>query len=127
MYTWRPRCHTLWVASDPRHRLAVYGTLRPDHPNHHLIADIPGRWLRGHVRGRLVDQGWGAAFGSPGLVLDDSAGPVDVWVLESDDLQHHWARFDDFEGPGYRRARVTVTTTDGFVDADIYLLSDESC
>ena len=65
------------------HRLAVYGTLRPGHPNHQMIADIPGRWLQGQVRGRLVDQGWGAAFGSPGLVVDDSAGPVDadIYVL----------------------------------------------
>lgn len=106
-------------------RLAVYGTLRPGHPNHHVVADIAGHWFEGHIHGRLLDEGWGAALGSPGLVLDDHADAVSVWVLESSDLPSHWARLDEFEGPGYRRAPVLVRMGDGEVAASIYVLASE--
>ena len=34
-------------------------------------------------------------------------------VLESDELEQHLHRIDDFEGPGYRRVEVEVTYDDG--------------
>ncbi len=109
--------------SDAEHRLAVYGTLGPGCPNHHVLADVPGRWLPGTVRGVLQQQGWGSDLGFPGIVLDTAGDEVAVEVLESAELPDHWRRLDAFEGPGYRRATVSVTTDDGIIEASIYELT----
>lgn len=101
--------------------LAIYGSLAPGHPNHHHVADIPGRWVSGRVRGRLVEEGWGAALGYPALLLEPDGPPVDVEVLESADLPAHWTRLDDFEGTGYERVLTRVQTADGEVEAYIYV------
>ena len=106
-------------------RLAVYGTLAPGRPNEHVLADIPGRWFEGTVRGALRQEGWGADLGFPGIVLDPDGPSVDVAVLESDALRDHWRRLDEFEGPGYRRTITSVRTPTGDVDAAIYVLADD--
>ena len=103
------------------HRLATYGSLAPGRPNHHHVADIAGRWVSGQVHGHLVEEGWGAALGYPALLLAPDGPPVDVQVLESAELPAHWARLDDFEGPGYERLLTPVQTADGQVDAYIYV------
>ena len=103
-------------------RLATYGSLAPGEVNHHQLAGLEGRWLRGTVRGRRVAAGWGVALGFPGLVLDESGPAVDVQVFESPDLPEHWARLDEFEGPGYRRVVARVSTPDGDLYAQIYVI-----
>ncbi len=110
----------------PQYRLAVYGTLAPGCPNHHVLADIAGRWVDGTVAGELEKQGWGSELGYPGIVLATDRGPVAVSVLESEDLPDHWSRLDAFEGPGYRRTTTTVSTADGPVEASIYELAPEA-
>ncbi len=107
-------------------RLAVYGTLVPGRVNHHELADLRGRWVQGTVHGKLIDVGWGAALGYPGLILDPSGSAVAVHLLESLDLPDHWARLDEFEGPGYRRVVTPVRLADGELDAQIYVLADPS-
>ena len=98
-------------------RLATYGTLAPGRQNHEQLADLPGRWLEGHVHGSLIDAGWGAKLGFPALVLDSDGPRVEVCVFESEALPDHWHRLDAFEGPGYRRATLHVSTP-----ASIYVL-----
>lgn len=99
------------------HRLFVYGTLR--HPP--LIEGLVGRavsptpaTLAGHraapMRGRAY----------PGLVVDAGAETVGA-LVEVDD--HGLAVLDHFEGDEYTRTAVTVTTADGRVDAEAYLLT----
>jgi gamma-glutamylcyclotransferase (GGCT)/AIG2-like uncharacterized protein YtfP len=105
-------------------RLAVYGTLAPGRVNHHQLADLKGRWQRGTVQGKLTDAGWGAALGFPGLVLDPSGPPVEVYLFESLDLQDHWSRLDEFEGAGYRRVVTPVRLADGELSAHIYVLAN---
>jgi gamma-glutamylcyclotransferase (GGCT)/AIG2-like uncharacterized protein YtfP len=104
-------------------RLATYGTLAPGRPNHHQLARLKGQWRQGTVRGRLVKAGWGAALGFPGLILDPSGSVVEVHLFESDDLPHHWARLDAFEGTGYRRTVTQVHTADGGLEAWIYVIA----
>ncbi len=104
-------------------RLAVYGTLAPGRPNARVLADLPGRWIEGTVRGTLLEDGWGAELGYPGIVLDPDGPVVDVMVLESEDLADDWPRLDEFEGPRYRRTTTTVETADGPLDASIYELA----
>lgn len=108
---------------DADRRLATYGTLAPGRVNHHQLAGLAGHWRRGTVRGRLVDAGWGAALGYPGLVLDPRAAEVEVHLFESPDLPGHWPRLDAFEGPGYRRVTTRVRTADGEQDAWIYVIA----
>lgn len=111
------------MSRSAEHRLVTYGTLAPGRVNHHQLADLRGSWLTGTVRGRLVDEGWGAAHGCPGIILDEGAETVDVFVFESEDLPAHWPRLDTFEGEGYRRSVVKVETEDGVIEGSIYALA----
>ncbi|MEM1400361.1 MAG: gamma-glutamylcyclotransferase [Pseudomonadota bacterium] len=103
-------------------RLATYGTLAPGRVNHHQLADLNGVWREGTVRGKLVEAGWGATLGYPGLVLDPSGHEVGVHMFESPDLPDHWARMDAFEGDGYFRVVTEVQTADGKFEASIYVV-----
>lgn len=105
-------------------RLFVYGTLAPGKPNAHVLADVPGRWEPATVTGTLHAEGWGAAQGYPGIVLDDDGDIVPGLVFSSDELANHWARLDAFEGDGYERVIAKARLADGrVVEAFIYRLS----
>ncbi len=94
------------MTDDPNTRLAAYGTLRPGESNHHLLADVPGEWLKGTVQGvRFIVNGYPA--------FRRGAGEVAVSVLTSTALAKHWPRLDDFEGADYRRMLVEVKLSSG--------------
>ena len=106
-------------------RLFVYGTLAPGRPNEHILANVPGEWEPAFVSGRLLEEGWGAAAGYPGIVLDQQGSDVRGFLFSADALAEHWARLDQFEGPGYERVHATVKRKDGTtVEAYIYALRD---
>lgn len=102
-------------------RLASYGTLAPGRVNHHHLAELRGRWMTGTVRSRLVDEGWAAAMGFPALILDSSAPEIEIHLFESDDLPNRWPRLDAFEGAGYLRVKAQIDTSDGPLEAWIYV------
>ena len=105
-------------------RLFVYGTLAPGCPNEHVLADIPGTWEPATVRGTLLQEGWGAAQGYPGIILEENGADVDGFILTSDKLSEHWDRLDDFEGDGYERIVTEAILADGtVVQVQIYALS----
>lgn len=107
------------------HRIFVYGTLAPGRPNEHLLAGVAGTWEPATVRGTLIDEGWGAAAGYPGIVLSGESAQVDGFVFTSPDLPAHWERLDEFEGEGYVRVLVLATLANGTtVEAYIYALAD---
>lgn len=107
-------------------RLFVYGTLAPGRANAHILAGVPGTWEPATVRGRLYADGWGAALGYPGLVLDGAGAEVDGLVFTSDALLEHWPRLDEFEGEGYRRVPTVATLRDGHVvPAYVYRLGQD--
>ncbi len=104
-------------------RLFVYGTLAPGRPNAHALADVPGTWAPATVKGILLQEGWGAAIGYPGIVLDERGGEVHGFIFSSDVLAAHWARLDAFEGDGYERVLTLAELRDGtVVRAHIYAL-----
>ena len=70
-----------------------------------------------------MNSGWGTALGFPGLILDPSGPPVEVYLFESSDLPDHWLRLDEFEGSGYQRVITQVHTPEGDVSAYIYVVS----
>ncbi len=123
-------CHCVRLTSNVRRhntsrsmRLFVYGTLAPGRPNAHVLSGIAGTWQMGSVRGQLLDEGWGAKQGFPGLVIDRDAGPVQGYVLSSAALENEWARLDAFEGEQYERVAVPVELEDGeVVQAFVYQL-----
>ena len=105
------------------HRLFVYGTLAPGRPNEHVLADVPGKWEPATVMGTLLQEGWGATMGYPGIILDEHGGEVEGFLFSSESLAEHWARLDKFEGEGYERVLTTVKLKDGTaVEAYIYRL-----
>jgi Uncharacterized conserved protein len=106
-------------------RFFVYGTLAPGRPNEHVLADVPGTWEPATVRGTLVQAGWGATAGYPGIVLSEESDEVHGFVFSSTDLSAHWSRLDEFEGEGYVRVLVPARLANGtIVDAYIYALSN---
>lgn len=108
-------------------RLFVYGTLAPGRPNAHVLADVPGQWQPATVSGTLRKEGWGAAVGYPGIVLDACGGEVDGFLFSSGHLPAHWARLDAFEGEGYERVMAEAKLADGtIVDAHVYALRGAS-
>ena len=104
-------------------RLFVYGTLAPGRPNEHVLANVPGEWEPATVIGKLFEEGWGAAAGYPGLVLDKDGGDVEGFLFSSEKLAEHWRRLDEFEGDGYERVLTRVKLKNGTaIDAYIYAL-----
>jgi len=104
-------------------RLFVYGTLVPGRANEHVLADVSGTWEPATVKGTLFEEGWGAAAGYPGVVLDEIGGVVHGFILTAGDLATHWARLDEFEGDGYERVITSAELGDGtVVEAHVYVL-----
>ncbi|HEX6041360.1 gamma-glutamylcyclotransferase family protein [Longimicrobium sp.] len=92
--------------------LAVYGTLAPGEPNHHVVAPLGGDWTDGVIEGNLVPVGWGATLGYPAFRPRIGGADVAVKVLRAPALPAAWPELDRFEGPGYRRILVPVLTSD---------------
>src|SRR5688500_16068438 len=90
--------------------LAVYGTLAPGQPNHHLVAPLGGEWTNGLVEGDLLHAGWGAPLGYPAFCPRTGGDAVAVQVLTTPALVEAWPSLDRFEGPEYRRILVPVFT-----------------
>ena len=106
-------------------RLFVYGTLQPGGPNEHVMTAIGGDWTRATVKGRLVEGGWGAELGFPGLVIDECGNDIEGYVFSSSALKLHWDYLDAFEGAAYRRVTVAVALQHGeYVDASVYVLTE---
>ena len=94
------------------HTLAVYGTLAPGRPNHHVVAPLGGEWTDGLIEGDLLPVGWGAALGYPGFRPRVGGDAVAVQVLTAPSLATAWPTLDRFEGPGYQRILVPVFGTE---------------
>lgn len=100
---------------------AVYGTLAPGAPNHHVLENLGGQWRDGWVHGDLRQEGWGAQHGYPAIRWNPRSGQVPVKLLVSELLEHHWERLDQFEGAGYQRILVPVNMGDEVIAvANIY-------
>ncbi len=102
-------------------RLFVYGTLAPGRSNARELTRIPGAWEPVRIKGKFYREGWGAASGYPGVILDDCGDDVQGVLFSSGELAGHWQRLDDSEGSGYRRVITAAIREDGsVVDAYVY-------
>jgi gamma-glutamylcyclotransferase (GGCT)/AIG2-like uncharacterized protein YtfP len=106
------------------HRLAVYGTLAPGRPNHHVVAPLGGEWTEGVIEGELHAVGWAATYGFPAFIPRAGGPAVPVQVLTAAALPAAWPQLDDFEGPGYRRILVPVFTPGGAGERRLYTVAN---
>ena len=93
--------------------LFVYGSLQPGGPNADVLSPISGTWQKATVSGRLIEAGWGAELGYPGLRLVQDGDKIEGCVLTSANLDTFWEELDDFEGAQYERVLTTVTLESG--------------
>ncbi|HEX6902782.1 MAG TPA: gamma-glutamylcyclotransferase family protein [Thermoanaerobaculia bacterium] len=94
------------------HKLAVYGTLAPGQPNHHIVEPLGGEWTDGLIEGDLFPVGWGAVLGYPAFRPRVGGPAVAVQVLTAPLLATAWFNLDRFEGPEYQRILVPVFSAD---------------
>jgi gamma-glutamylcyclotransferase (GGCT)/AIG2-like uncharacterized protein YtfP len=107
-------------------RFFIYGSLQPGGPNEHVLAAVRGRWEPAVVKGRLVNAGWGASLGYPGLVLDDCGQEVHGQILTSNELGTKWAELDQLEGDEYVRTKLSAFLLNGKkVSAYAYVLKED--
>ena len=107
-------------------RLFIYGSLQPGGPNEHVLADVDGNWEPAFIKGHLVEAGWGASMGYPGLVIDGDGRDIHGHVLSSAELTTIWQTLDDFEGEEYERVTARVTLRGGeSVEASVYALRQD--
>ena len=57
------------------HTLAVYGTLAPGQPNHHVLAPLGGGWTDGLIEGDLLPMGWARTLAIRGSALGSEETP----------------------------------------------------
>lgn len=104
----------------------VYGTLQPGEINAHYFQEFEGSWNKGYVLGLLVEAGWGAEHGFPGIRLDQNGIRVKGSLFQSEEIDVILELLDKLEGPDYRRVMTQVHLDNGStVDAYIYELSPE--
>lgn len=107
-------------------QLFVYGTLAPGRANAHQLAGLKGTWTPATIRGRLYENGWGAALGFPAVIPDDDGDLIKGFIFKSADLNEHWQRLDEFEGEGYQRVIVTAEYDDATpTQAYVYALNPD--
>ena len=104
--------------------LAVYGTLAPGEPNHHVVAPLGGEWTDGVIEGDLFPVGWGATLGYPAFRPRAGGPAVAVKVLTAAALATAWPALDRFEGAEYRRILVPVFTPGGAEERRLYTVAN---
>ena len=108
-------------------RLFVYGTLAPGRANHEVMKGISGSWEAATLRGSLLEEGWGAAMGCPGIVPTPDGEEVEGFVFSSEQLADYWPKLDAFEGEGYKRVSVPVRINGTHdVEANVYTLNRDA-
>ena len=113
----------------PGKYIIIYGTLAPNKPNHSKVEDIKGTWLKGTVKGKLANEGWGAELGYFGFKHAYLDKPEDIaaYILFSDELVDNWSYLDEFEGDGYKRILAKFELENGEMGVgNIYAINDAS-
>ena len=106
--------------------LFVYGTLMPNCPNGFVLEKVVGKFVPATVRGKLIDAGWSAGMGYPGIRLEMGDDTIHGFLFYSSNLINHWEKLDIFEGLEFTRTPIIVQRYDELeVQTYIYTLKDE--
>lgn len=112
----------------PQKFLIIYGTLGPGRPNHSKIEHINGIWKKGIIRGKLINEGWGAAMGYFAFknTPENEQEIIQAYILISDELHKHWEFLDEFEGDEYTRTLTQYQLEDGTIGVgNIYAFKEK--
>lgn len=105
-------------------RLFIYGTLAPGRPNEHILKNLNGTWQEASVKGSLLDEGWGADMGNPGIILNSFGRDIKGYVFTSDELDKKWDFLDNYEGEEFERVIVEAKLNNStYINTYIYALS----
>jgi gamma-glutamylcyclotransferase (GGCT)/AIG2-like uncharacterized protein YtfP len=107
-------------------KLVCYGTLQPGEVNHYILGPAGrGQWQPCTVRAQMgqISSYMGDAGPFKIITLDDTAEPLPMLLLTSDELEPMWPVIDAFEGQAYQRVTCTAQTQDGPIEAYIYAAS----
>ena len=103
--------------------LFVYGSLAKGKTNEHLLNNIGGTWKQASLKGNLLQKGWGAVMGFPGLILNEKGKEIHGYVFSSENLKEYWAELDAFEGAEYVRVLANVKLGNSSqLQAHVYVL-----
>jgi len=106
--------------------LFVYGTLMPNCPNCYVLENIIGKFVRATVKGKLIDAGWSASMGYPGMSLKDCDDTIHGYLFYSSNLVDNWDFLDQFEGLEFVRTPIRAERYDEIeVDTFVYILKPE--
>ncbi|KZN45317.1 hypothetical protein N476_04700 [Pseudoalteromonas luteoviolacea H33] len=94
-------------------KLFVYGSLAPDRENASVLEPLKATYQKGWVKGKLYEQGWGAAMGYPGIELSTEGDWIEGYLVRSSKLNDFWQVIDEFEGQEYTRQECEVKTASG--------------
>ena len=111
----------------PEKSLIIYGTLAPGKPNHHIVENIKGEWIKAIVRGKLENKGWGADLGYKAFrhTNIEEQVKIDAYILLSEELVANWHYLDEFEGNGYKRILAKYELENGEIGVGyIYATND---
>ena len=98
----------------------------PNCPNGHVLEEIGGKFIPATVKGKLIDAGWSASMGYPGIRLDAGEDTIHGFLFYSANLINYWEYLDEFEGAEFERTPVLVERYDELeVDTFIYALKRE--
>ncbi len=99
----------------------------PNCPNAYVLEDIVGKFVPATVKGKLIDAGWSAGMGYPGIRLEMGNDTIHGFLFYSDNLINHWEKLDIFEGEEFIRMPVVATRDDNEMEIEtfIYTLKDE--
>ena len=99
----------------PDHKLAVYGTLAPNEPNHYILEDIKGEWKDCQINGKIKTHD-----NFPFFKWNPSSPKIQVKLFKSKLLPEIWQELDQFEGSHYRRHMVPVFVEDNWEITYVY-------
>jgi hypothetical protein len=99
----------------------------PNCPNAYVLENIVGKFVPATVKGKLIDAGWSAGMGYPGIRLEMGNDTIHGFLFYSDNLINHWEKLDIFEGEEFIRMPVVATRDDNEMEIEtfIYTLKDE--
>jgi len=98
----------------------------PNCPNAFVLENIIGKFIPAIVKGKLIDAGWSASMGYPGIRLEMGNDTIHGFLFYSYNLINHWDYLDQFEGQEFVRTPIIAQRYDEIeVETYIYTLKDE--
>ncbi|WP_299046450.1 gamma-glutamylcyclotransferase family protein [uncultured Polaribacter sp.] len=105
--------------------LFVYGTLKPNCENEHVLKEIEGKFTKAMLKGFTFDDEWQKQTGYPGIRETNLNSEVKGFLFTSTNLINNWKVLDKFETEAYHRINVPVILTDkSIVNAYVYTINN---